>query len=60
MNHSFIIKNTKIGINFLEDCIKEINYKCINKTDGSLKGNWAASCYEQGIMNILIDKISNY
>ena len=56
----FIIKNSDIGINFLNDCISYVSDKCIND-DGSLKGNWAASCYEQGVMNILIvDKYSNY
>lgn len=54
----FVVKNTKIGINFLNDCINYVSDKCIND-DGSLKGKWAASCYEQGVMNILIaDKYS--
>ena len=56
----FIIKNSTIGINFLNDCINKISKKCIND-DGSLKGEWAASCYEQGIMNIVIaDKYQKY
>ena len=49
----FIIKNTQIGINFLNDCINMVSDKCINN-DGTLKGVWAASCYEQGVMNLLI------
>lgn len=54
----FAIKNTETGINFLNDCINYVSDKCLN-TDGTLKGAWAASCYEQGIMNILIaDKYS--
>ena len=56
----FIIKNSNIGINFLNDCINYVSNKCLND-DGSLKGLWAASCYEQGVMNIIIaDKYSNY
>jgi len=56
----FIIKNSDIGKNFLKDCVNFIPEVCINK-DGSLKGYWAASCYEQGTMNILIaDNYSKY
>lgn len=49
----FIVANTEIGINFLNDCINYVSDKCLNN-DGTLKGIWAASCYEQGVMNILI------
>jgi hypothetical protein len=56
----FIIKNSDIGKKFLNNCINDINTECLNN-DGTLKGVWAASCYEQGIMNILIDeKYSKY
>lgn len=56
----FIIANTKIGMDFLYDCIDKINDKCI-KSDGNLEGIWAGTCYEQGIMNLLIaDKYFNY
>jgi hypothetical protein len=56
----FIIKNSEIGKNFLTDCIGWVNSGCINN-DGTLKGKWAGSCYEQGVMNILIaDKYSKY
>jgi len=56
----FAIKNSDIGIKFLNDCISHINKKCIND-NGSLKGVWAGTCYEQGVMNILIaDKYLNY
>lgn len=56
----FIVANTEIGINFLNDCIEYVSDKCLNK-DGTLKGVWAASCYEQGVMNILIaDKYFKY
>ena len=55
----FAIKNSIIGLNFLNDCINNINSDCMN-FDGTLKGKWAASCYEQGVMNILIiDKYFN-
>ena len=56
----FIISNSNIGINFLNDCINYVSDKCINN-DGTLKGIWAGSCYEQGVMNILIvDKYFKY
>ena len=56
----FVVKNTEIGINFLNDCAEYVSDKCLND-DGSLKGIWAASCYEQGVMNILIaDKYSKH
>ena len=56
----FVIKNTNIGKKFLNDCINYVSDKCLNN-DGSVKGIWAASCYEQGVMNILIaDKYSKY
>lgn len=49
----FIIKNSDNGKQFLKDCIGNVKDICFNK-DGSLNGYWAASCYEQGQMNILI------
>jgi len=56
----FIIKNSIIGKNYLQDCINNIHDGCHNN-DNSLKGDWAASCYEQGIMNFLaVDKYSKY
>jgi hypothetical protein len=56
----FIIKNSIIGVNFLEDCINYVNKSCFKK-DGTLKGNWAGMCYEQGVMNILIaDEYNKY
>lgn len=55
----FAIKNSEIGKQFLVDCINSFNIKC-KKPNGELKGKWAAVCYEQGIMNILIaDKYFN-
>jgi hypothetical protein len=49
----FAISNSDIGKNFLSECIQYINQDCFN-SDGTLKGKWAGTCYEQGIMNILI------
>lgn len=55
-----IVKNSLVGKNFLIDCIESINKKCLNK-DNSLKGIWAGSCYEQGVINLLIaEKYSNF
>lgn len=50
----FIIKNSTIGINFLKDCIKNYNIPLCLTKNNKLRGKWAASCYEQGNMNILI------
>jgi hypothetical protein len=49
----FMIKNSLIGINYMEDCIKRNNNKCLTNKN-TLKGVWAGLCYEQGIMNELI------
>lgn len=49
----FIIKNSIIGTQFLYNCINYVSEKCLNN-DGTLKGIWAATCYEQGVMNLLI------
>ena len=55
----FAIKNSDDGKQYLADCINSFNTKC-KKANGELKGEWAATCYEQGIMNILIaDKYFN-
>lgn len=50
----FIIRNSDVGKQFLEDCIDTIDKRCIDN-DNKLNGIWAASCYEQGLMNLLID-----
>lgn len=56
----FAIKNSKIGKQFLKDCADYPSDLCLN-SDGTLKGIWAATCYEQGVMNILIaDKYQKY
>jgi hypothetical protein len=49
----FMIKNSPIGIAYLEECIKQNNKKCLTENN-QLKGIWAGLCYEQGIMNELI------
>lgn len=49
----FIIKNSESGIEFLRDCIRNVKKICFNE-NGTLKGVWAATCYEQGQMNLMI------
>lgn len=51
----FMIKNSPIGISYMEDCIKQYDKKCLD-SDNKLKGAWAGMCYEQGVMNDLIFK----
>lgn len=50
----FIIKNSPIGISFMEECIDSKSEKCdiINKS--TLRGLYSGLCYEEGIMNNLI------
>jgi hypothetical protein len=59
----FIIKNNDVGINFINDCINTYTNRpqCINDNqEYILFGKWAGECYEQGIMNELINsKYSN-
>jgi len=50
----FIIRNSNIGMEFLEDCLKYLRPECFKADGVSLKGMWAASCYEQGAMNLVI------
>ncbi len=54
----FIIKNSSIGRQYLTDCINNFCNKCIRPGENKLKGTWASTCYEQGIMNIVL--IKNY
>jgi hypothetical protein len=50
----FIIKNSINGINFLKEAIAYFeDSKCLND-DNTLKGLYAARCYEQGTINDLI------
>lgn len=56
----FIIKNSEIGKQFIEDWMEEYKPYC-EKGNGSLRGKWAMSCYEQGHLNKLIyEKYSKY
>ena len=50
----FLIKNTLIGKNFIDDCLKEIDSKPWCIVNNKLQGNWAGECYEQGVMNYLL------
>jgi hypothetical protein len=50
----FIIKNSPIGISYMEKCINSQSDKCIIKSENVMKGFWTGLCYEQGIMNMLI------
>jgi hypothetical protein len=50
----FFIKNSKIGIQFLYDCLDYLNENPYCIVNGLQNGQFAKSCYEQGIMNILI------
>jgi hypothetical protein len=53
----FIIKNDNIGKQFLDDCINTyINrIECTENGNYVLAGKWAGMCYEQGIMNELLN-----
>jgi hypothetical protein len=56
----FIIRNTPIGNEFMDECIKLKSDKC-DINGNKLRGKWAMFCYEQGIMNKLIfEKYSKY
>jgi hypothetical protein len=55
----FIIKNSDIGINYIKECLKHDVPNCINIKTNKLKGIWAGTCYEQGIMNIVLEKYTN-
>jgi len=54
----FIIKNSIIGKQFLQDCIKtyEERKKHCYVNNNKLNGIWALSCYEQGVMDELLFK----
>lgn len=52
----FVIKNSKNGKQYLNDCINNFCINCIKSGDKKLKGKWAAICYEQGIMNLILIK----
>jgi hypothetical protein len=57
----FIIKNSTVGKNFINDCILYLSHKsrCIKKSKE--QGLWGGICYEQGVMNIYLKgKYSKY
>ena len=57
----FLIKNSDIGKNFIDDCLLEIDKKPYCIKNGKLQGLWAGECYEQGIMNLFCKgKYKNY
>ena len=52
----FIVRNSQTGKKFVEDLVSTYNESseyCL-KDDNALRGIWAMSCYEQGIINKLI------
>jgi hypothetical protein len=51
----FIIRNSEMGKKFLEDWTNSYLPMC-EQENGKLAGKWAMSCYEQGIMNKLIEE----
>lgn len=57
----FLVKNSQIGLEFLNDCIKHYNNvvkkKCMKKSK-IVDGIWAGLCYEQGCMTSIL--FSNY
>jgi hypothetical protein len=52
----FAIKNSRIGKQFINDCINNFCSNCVNPGEKRLKGRWASTCYEQGIMNLVLIK----
>ena len=50
----FAVKNSKIGIEFIEECINNFEKSSCLKKKNKLYGFYAYSCYEQGTMNNLI------
>lgn len=56
----FIIKNDEYGKGFLNECINNYinNPKCKDKNGNySLGLKWAGECYEQGVMNFIINEL---
>ena len=50
----YIIKNSEIGVSFINDCLSYIENKINCILDGKEQGIWAGICYEQGVMNLLV------
>lgn len=56
----FIIKNDEYGKGFLNECINNYinNTKCKDKNGNySLGSKWGGECYEQGVMNYIINAL---
>lgn len=53
----FMVKNNETGKRFVSDCIDTYMNKSECKENGAyvLNGVWAGPCYEQGVMNALMD-----
>jgi hypothetical protein len=57
----FIIKNSPIGLEYMEECIKNNRKDCSIPNSIQLRGQWTGLCYEQGVMNKLIfDRYEKY
>jgi hypothetical protein len=53
----FIFKNSTIGKQCIDDCIKEYGKDgCLND-DLSLNCGYSGRCYEQGVMNVIIKSV---
>jgi len=50
---AFVIKNSDIGRNFINDCLLTLKSKPECIVDDQEQGEWAGECYEQGVMNQL-------
>jgi len=50
----FLIKNSKEGKSFIDECLSKINNKPQCIYNNKEQGIWAGICYEQGVMNLLI------
>ena len=50
----FIIKNSEIGKQFIDDCLSIIDSRTWCIKNNKEQGMWAGECYEQGVMNELL------
>ncbi len=52
-----IIKNSEIGKKFINETLSIFeNSKCLNKGTNKLNGLYSLTCYEQGVLNSLLEK----
>jgi hypothetical protein len=51
----FIVKNCYLGKQFIEDCLETLKTTCKKGDKYDLGIQWAGKCYEQGVMNNLIN-----